>query len=153
MFWQIFCKCSGGDLHGSTLTLFKMLAYYPWEAKVVLTLAGFSATYGEFWLVAQLCTTTPLAKAVAHLKQLSDIIEHSQALKPQLEAIEKLLNAVVKVTKRMVEFNELPTEYLSEDSAQVSVAKAHIPAAAYWTIRSIIACAWHVTSLTDFKYE
>ncbi|PON85236.1 Sieve element occlusion [Trema orientale] len=150
---EIFCKCSGGDLHASTVVIFKMLSNYPWEAKVVLTLAGFSVTYGEFWLVAQLCTSSPLAKAVALLKQLSDVIEHSQVLKPQLEAINNLINAIMKVTKRIVDFNELPTEYLSQDSAQLSVAKAHIPAAAYWTIRSIIACAWHVSSLTDFRYE
>lgn len=120
---------------------------------MVLTLAGFSATYGEFWLVAQLCTTTPLAKAVAHLKQLSDILENSQALKPQLEAINKLLNAVVNVTKRIIELNELPTEYLSHDSQQVAVVRAHIPSAAYWTVRSIVACAWQVASFTDIRYE
>ncbi|EXB94445.1 hypothetical protein L484_018946 [Morus notabilis] len=150
---EMFCKCSGGDLHGSTLALFKMLSNYPWEAKVVLTLAGFSTTYGEFWLVAQLCTTTPLAKAVAHLKQVSDILENSQALKPQLEAINKLLNAVVNVTKRIIEFNELPTEYLPHDSPQVAVVRAHIPSAAYWTIRSVVACAWQVASFTDIRYE
>lgn len=120
---------------------------------MVLTLAGFSVTYGEFWLVAQLCTSSPLAKAVALLKQLSDIIEHSQALKPQLEAINALINAILKVTKLIVDFNDLPAEYLSQDSSQLSVAKAHIPAAAYWTVRSIIACAGHVASLTDFRYE
>lgn len=152
-FGQIFCKCSGGDLHSSTLVIFKMLSNYPWEAKVVLTLAAFSVTYGEFWLVAQLCTTSPLAKAVALLKQLSDVIEYSQALKPQLDAINNLINAIMSVTKRIADFNDLPIEYLSQDSAQLSIAKAHIPAAAYWTVRSIIACAWHVGSLTDFRYE
>ncbi|XP_062116089.1 protein SIEVE ELEMENT OCCLUSION B-like [Humulus lupulus] len=150
---EMFCKCSGSDLHASTLVLFKMLSYYPWEAKVVLALAAFSVTYGEFWLVTQLCTTNPLAKAVALLKQVSDMIENLRALKPQLEAIHNLISAIMKVTKLIVEFNDLPTEYLSQDSEQLSVGKAHIPAAAYWTIRSIIACAWHVASLTDFRYE
>ncbi|KAF4351304.1 hypothetical protein F8388_010858 [Cannabis sativa] len=150
---EMFCKCSGTDLHASTLVLFKMLSYYPWEAKVVLALAAFSVTYGEFWLVTQLCATNPLAKAVALLKQLSDMIEYSRAMKPQLEAIHNLINAVMKVTKLIIEFNDLPTEYLSQDSEQLSVGKAHIPAAAYWTVRSIIACAWHVASLTDFRYE
>ena len=149
----MFCKCSGGDLHGSTLAIFKMLSNYPWEAKVVLTLASFSVSYGEFWLVVQLCTTSPLAKSVAHLKQLSDVIENSQVLKPQINAINDLIKAIMTVTKLIVEFNELPTEYLSQDLAQLAVAKAHIPAAAYWTIRSIVACAWQVTSLTDVRYE
>ncbi|KAL5544038.1 hypothetical protein UlMin_007822 [Ulmus minor] len=150
---EVLCKCSSGDLHASTLSLFKMLSNYPWEAKVVLTLAGFSVTYGEFWLVAQLCTSNPLAKSVALLKQVSDVIEQSKALEPQIEAINNLIKAIVDVTKCIVEFNELSSEYLSQDSPQVSVAQAHIPTAAYWTVRSIVACALHVSRLTDFRYE
>jgi hypothetical protein len=49
-----------------------LVSNYSWDEKVVLALAGFAVNYGEFWLVAQLYLTNPLAKAVALLKQLPD---------------------------------------------------------------------------------
>lgn len=130
-----------------------MLSNYPWEAKVVLCVAAFSANYGELWLVAILCKTNPLAKLVAYLKQISDIIDYNKTLRNQLDALQKLIESIINVTRRVVEFHELPSEYLSLDLPPISVAKAYIPAATYWIIRSIVACGWHVTSLPGMKQE
>lgn len=101
--------------------------------------------------MAQSCTTDPQAKPVALLKQVVDIIENSKALEPHFDAIDKLIEAIMKVTKRIVEFSELPLEYLSLDTPPISVAKAHIPAASYWTIRSIVACAFQFATITGMR--
>ncbi|XP_022736659.1 protein SIEVE ELEMENT OCCLUSION B-like [Durio zibethinus] len=151
---EISCKCTGGgDAHATTMVLLNTLSSYSWDAKVVLTLAAFAVNFGEFWLIVQLCTTNSLAKSVALLKQLPDILEHSQTLKPHFDALTKLIKAMMDVTKCIVEFTELPSQYISSDVPPMSTAMAHIPTAAYWTIRSVVACAAQITSLVGLRQE
>nr|DAD34397.1 TPA_asm: hypothetical protein HUJ06_005037 [Nelumbo nucifera] len=110
---ELSYKCSGGtDAHATALAIFSTLASYSWDAKVVLSLAAFAVNYGEFWLVAQLYPTNPLAKSIALLKQLPDILEHSELLKPRFEGLRNLINAMLDLTKCLIEFKELPTQYI-----------------------------------------
>ncbi|XP_077229372.1 protein SIEVE ELEMENT OCCLUSION B-like [Tasmannia lanceolata] len=151
---EISCKCSGGgDAHATTVALFNSLSNYSWDAKVVLALAAFSVSYGEFWLTAQLYTVNPLAKSVALLKQLPDILEHTDALKPRFDALNNLIKAMLDVTKCIIEFKELPTEYISSDTPAISMAMTHIPTAVYWTIRSVVACSSQIISLIGMGHE
>ncbi|CAN1774392.1 Protein SIEVE ELEMENT OCCLUSION B [Linum perenne] len=136
------CKCSGGgDAHSTTMAVLDPLKSYAWDAKVVISLAAFAVNYGEFHLVMQLLSVNPLAKSVAVLKQLPDIIEQANSLKPQFDALNKLITAVVDVTKCMVELKELPSHYIGADTPAMSLALAHIPMAVYWAIRSIVVSA------------
>jgi hypothetical protein len=135
------------------MVLFNTLTSYTWDAKVVLSLAAFAVNYGEFWLIAQLSTTNPLAKSMAFLKQLPDIIEHSNSLKHQFDALNKLIKTMMDLTRCIVEFKELPSQYISHDTSAMSIAIAHIPAAAYWIIRSIVACSSQIASLIGFRHE
>ncbi|XP_068306797.1 protein SIEVE ELEMENT OCCLUSION B-like [Pyrus communis] len=157
IYCEITCQCSGGaDAHASAIELLRTLSSYPWDAKVVITLAAYSVYYGEFWLVVQLCTTDPLAKSLATLRQLSDIVEHADSVKPQLEAINNLNKAILNVTKRIVEYGDMvymQSQYVSEDKPPLSIALAHIPAAAYWVIRGILASASHIAILTGSRHE
>ncbi|XP_077253093.1 protein SIEVE ELEMENT OCCLUSION B-like [Tasmannia lanceolata] len=151
---EVTCKCSGGgDAHVTTVALFNTLSNYSWDAKVVLTLAAFSMSYGEFWLTAQLYTVNPLAKSVAQLKQLPDILEHTDALKPRFDALTSLIKAMLDVTKCIIEFKELPEEYISPDAPPMSMAMAHIPTAVYWTIRSVVACSSQIIGLIGLGHE
>ncbi|MBA0552426.1 hypothetical protein Golob_023236 [Gossypium lobatum] len=151
---EISCKCAGGgDAHATTMVILNMLSSYSWDAKVVLTLAAFAVNFGEFWLIVQLCTTNTLAKSVALLKQLPDVLEHSETLKPHFDALNKLIKAMIDVTKCIVEFIELPCEYISSEVPPLSTAMASIPTAAYWTIRSVVACAAQITSLVGLRQE
>ncbi|GFS39875.1 sieve element occlusion amino-terminus protein [Actinidia rufa] len=151
---ELSCKCSGGaDAHTTTMAVFNMLPNYSWEAKVVISLAAFAVNYGNFWLVAQLCNTNPLAKSVSLLKQLPDIIEHAVSLKSRFDAIKSLIKVVLDVTKCIVEFNELPTQYISHETPPMSTAMALIPTASYWTIQSMVACASQITGLLGMSYE
>eukprot|EP00258_Populus_trichocarpa_P017390 XP_006378256.2 protein SIEVE ELEMENT OCCLUSION B [Populus trichocarpa] len=151
---EMSCKCSGGgDAHATTLAIFNLVSNYSWDEKVVLALAGFAVNYGEFWLVAQLYLTNPLAKAVALLKQLPDIIERADNLKPKFEALTSLIKAMMDVAKCIVEFKELPSQYITPDTPEMLTATAHIPTAVYWTIRSIVACASQIMGLIGMGHE
>ncbi|KAG5537019.1 hypothetical protein RHGRI_024455 [Rhododendron griersonianum] len=151
---ELACKCSGGaDAHSTTMAIFNNLSNYSWDAKVVISLAAFAVYYGDFWLIAQLSTTNPLAKSVSLLKQLPDIIEHAGSLKSRFETINNLVKAILNVTKRIVEFKELPPQYISHETPPMTTAMAHIPTAAYWTIRSMVACSSQITSLLGMSYE
>lgn len=130
-----------------------MLSNYSWDAKVALALAAFAVYYGDFWLVSQLYTVNSLAKSVAILKQLPEIMEHSESLKPKFEAISNIIRAMVNVTKCIVEFKELPSQYITEDTAEYESASALIPTAAYWIIRSIVACASQIAGLISMSFE
>lgn len=103
--------------------------------------------------MAQLSTANTLAKSVALLKQLPDIVENSVPLRPQFDALNMLVKAALDVTMCIVKFKELPSEYISEDVPPMSVASAHIPIAAYWVIRSIVACASQIAGLIGMRNE
>ncbi|XP_047316854.1 protein SIEVE ELEMENT OCCLUSION B-like [Impatiens glandulifera] len=151
---EFSCKSlGGGDAHGTTISILNLLSSYPWDAKVVISLAAFSVNYGEFWLVALLGATNPLAKSLALLKQLPDILEHSNSLKPRFDAVNTLIKAILDVTKCIIDLKELPPNYISQDTPPLSTAMTHIPTAAYWTIRSMVACASQITSLLGMGFE
>ncbi|KAK4264446.1 hypothetical protein QN277_025623 [Acacia crassicarpa] len=151
---ELICKCSGGgDAHATTMVILNILSSYPWHAKVVLTLAAFAVNFGEFWLVSQQSAANTLAKSVSLLKQLPDLAENLTSLRPQFDAVNKLVKATLDVTRCIIEFKELPTNYISEDTPPMSVASAHIPIAAYWTIRSIVACSTQIASFIGVRNE
>ena len=147
-------KCLGaGDGHQTTFSLFNMLSSYSWDAKLVLALAAFALNYGEFWLLAQIYSSNQLAKSMATLKQLPAIMEHSGPLKPRFDALDNLIKAMLKLTRCIVAFKELPSTYVAHDVPALTTAMATVPTAVYWTIRGIVACATQITSLTSMGHE
>lgn len=151
---EISCKCTGGgDAHATTTEIFHLLSNYGWDAKAAITLAAFAMNYGEFWLVAQLYTANPLAKSLAHLKQLPDILEHGEVLKPRFEAVTTLIKAMLDLTRCIVKFKELPGHYISPETPELVTATAHIPTAVYWIIRSIVACTSILMNLIGMGHE
>ncbi|KAL3611996.1 hypothetical protein D5086_003016 [Populus alba] len=143
----------GTDAHATTVALFNMLQSYSWDAKLVLTLAAFALNYGEFWLLAQIYSSNQLAKSMAILRQLPSIMEHSGPLKPRFDAINNLIKVMMDVARCVVEFKDLPPAYISNEVPALSTAMAHIPTAVYWTMRSVVACAAQITSLTTMGHE
>ncbi|CAI0456600.1 unnamed protein product [Linum tenue] len=151
---EIAYKALGGaDAHGTTMTILETLTSFQWDAKLVMTLAAFALHYGEFWLLAQIYSSNQLAKSMAILKQLPTILEHSGPLKPRFDALNKLIKNILEVTRSVVKFKELPPSYISQDVPALSAAMAHVPAAVYWTVRAIVACANQITLLTTMGHE
>ncbi|OWM89700.1 protein SIEVE ELEMENT OCCLUSION B-like [Punica granatum] len=151
---EMSCKCmSGGDAHATAVNVFNILSSYSWDAKAVLALAAFAVGYGEFYLVAQLYTSNSLAKGVAALKQLPEIFERIDILKPKFDALKSLLSAMVELTKCIIELRELPLQYISPETPELETATSHIPTATYWIIRSVVACASQITGLVGMGAE
>ncbi|XP_052197896.1 protein SIEVE ELEMENT OCCLUSION B-like isoform X6 [Diospyros lotus] len=148
-----FNSFSGIDGHETTVSLLKMLASYPWDAKLVLTLAAFALNYGEFWLLAQIYSSNQLARSVAILRQLPVIMEHSGTLKPRLDALNVLIKAILNLARVVSAFKGLPPTYITQDVPAMSAAMATMPTAVYWSIRSIIACAAQIASLSSMGHE
>lgn len=143
---EISCKCmiGGGDAHATAIGILGMLSSYSWDAKVVIALAAFAANLGEFWLVAQFYATNRLAKSVALLKHIHETLNQVDDLGPKFEAVNHLLKAMLDVTNCIVEFHELPDQYIDHEAPETLTASTLIPSAVYWTIRSIVACASHI---------
>jgi hypothetical protein len=143
----------GSDGHSTSVSLLNMLSSYSWEAKLVLTLAAFALHYGEFWLLAQIYSTNRLASRMAILKQLPIISEHFAELKPRFEALNSLIQSILDLSKCVVCFRELPSNYISQDNQVFSTAVAAIPLAVYWIFRALIACATNITYLSGVGHE
>lgn len=151
---EISYKALGGpDAHSIAVSLFNWLSSYSWDAKVVLALAAFALTYGDFWLLAQIFSTNRLAKSMAILKHVPTVMEHSGQLKPRFDALNNLVRAMLDLSNCIVEFKELPSTLITPDIQALSTALAHIPTAVYWTVRAIVACAAQITSLTTTSHE
>ncbi|KAI9169988.1 hypothetical protein LWI28_020690 [Acer negundo] len=148
---ELLCKCSGeGDLHTRTMNIFDLLRNYRWDAKVVLVLAAFATSYGEFWLIMQLYPQNPLAVLVAMLKQLPS---NMNALNPRFKALSLVVRTMVDVTKCIIKFEGLPIKHLRLDDEKISTTKSKIFIAAYWITRSTLICSSHIKDLIAFKPE
>ncbi|GMJ09393.1 Arabidopsis thaliana sieve element occlusion-related 1, sieve element occlusion b [Hibiscus trionum] len=155
---RIACELSykalgGSDVHATTTAIFNLLSSYAWDAKLVLSLSAFALNYGEFWLLAQIYSTNQLAKSMALLKQLPTLLEHTAPLKPRFDALNSLIRTMIDVTRCVVQFKELPSMYISSDVPALTTALNLIPTAVYWTIRSMVACATQISSLTSMGHE
>ncbi|KAL8057304.1 hypothetical protein ABFX02_04G176100 [Erythranthe guttata] len=155
---ELSCKCSGGgggDGHASSIEILNSLSSYTWDAKAAIALASFSVNYAQFWLVANRFTTDPLAKSVALLKQLPDIINLSDhVLKSRFDTISNLVKDLLELTTCIAKFNRLmPSKYISEDVEPMAVAIAHFPVAVYWIVRILVACASQVTEIIGLNRQ
>ncbi|MED6198858.1 hypothetical protein PIB30_070549 [Stylosanthes scabra] len=151
---EISYKALGGvDAHSTTVAIFDMLTNYEWDVKLVLALAAFALTYGEFWLLAHMHLTNQLARSMAILKQVPSIMEHVSTLRPRFEALNELVKVILEVARCVIEFNDLPKQYITQDTSAYNIASNHIPIAAYWSVRGIVACATQITSLTTLGFE
>lgn len=132
------------------MIVFDLVGNYRWDAKVVLVLAAFATSYGEFWLIMQLYPRNLLAVSVAMLKQLPCNVS---MLKPRFKALSLLVKEMVEVTKCIIEFEGLPIAHLMMDKEMISTTKSHIFIAAYWVIRSSLNCSSHINDLIAMKSE
>ncbi|XP_050372121.1 protein SIEVE ELEMENT OCCLUSION B-like [Argentina anserina] len=150
IFSELFCKSlTGEDANKTTMDILHLVQHYDWDEKVVLALGAFSVRDGEFWLVAQLYTTNVLAKAVGTLRELPEILERaSTVLKSKFDAYNNLVNTVLKVTKCIVQLQEVRRDPHLTTELESTTSAANIPTAVYWTIRSIVIAASQLLGIT-----
>ncbi|KAL6193244.1 hypothetical protein ACLB2K_034328 [Fragaria x ananassa] len=145
---------SGVDANKTTMDILERVQHYDWDEKVVLALASFAIKDGEFWLVAQLFTSNPLAKAIGQLKQMQEILERSgTSLKAKFEVYNNLVNAVLKVTRIIVHLQDIYHDPHLATEIKATTPTNHIPSAVYWTIRSIVILASQLLGITGSDPE
>ncbi|KAK6922311.1 Sieve element occlusion, N-terminal [Dillenia turbinata] len=140
---EILHKHTGDtDIHARVMVLFELLGNYRWDAKVLLVLAAFATSYGEFWLILQIYPANQLAASVAVLKQLPRDLK---TLKPRFKALRLLVKAMVDMTKCLIKFEYLPLQHITLDNELLGFTKPIIYTATYWIIRSAVICASTIT--------
>ncbi|CAL8994110.1 unnamed protein product [Prunus brigantina] len=152
---EIFGKwLSGEDANKTTMEILDIVQHHDWDEKVVLVLGAFAVKDGEFWLVAQLYTTNPLAKAIGQLKQVQEILERAgTTLKPKFDSYNNLVRAIINVTKCVVQLHDLQRDPHVTTEHESAATTAHIPTAVYWTIRSIVVAASQLLGITGMGPE
>ncbi|KAL0385181.1 UNVERIFIED_CONTAM: protein SIEVE ELEMENT OCCLUSION B [Sesamum radiatum] len=135
------------------MAILELLSSYTWDAKAVLALASFSVNYGQFWLIAENFTADPLAKSLAVLRQLPDILALSDVMKTRMDTINSLVKVSLELTRCIAQIGRLPSKYISHDAEPMAIATSHIPIAVYWTIRSLVVCASHVTDILGMSQQ
>ncbi|KAK2991057.1 hypothetical protein RJ640_017212 [Escallonia rubra] len=134
---------------GREMIHFYMLSMYPWEAKLLLSLAALALNHGEIWLLAEVYSSNQLAASLAILKQVPEIMENSRYHKRQHDALTNLVKSIIDMTWCIIQFKELPSDYITKDEPPFSTAVAAIPLAVYWSIRSVMLSATEITRLTS----
>ncbi|XP_050214001.2 protein SIEVE ELEMENT OCCLUSION B-like [Mercurialis annua] len=146
----------GADLDVATLSIFDMVAKYSWETKLVLIMAAFALNYAQFSLLIHLyyqSTNPTIVKTKSIIKGLPCNIQGTvELINPWVDASNKLIKAMLDVTRIVVKFRELPSVYISPEASSLSAAVSAIPVAVYFTIRSVVACASQSASLANMLH-
>ncbi|CAI9272786.1 unnamed protein product [Lactuca saligna] len=151
---EMSLRClSVGDGHTTALALLHMVGNFHWDAKLVLTLAAFALNHGDFCLLGQIHSSNQLGSSMAILRQVPMMMENSASLKPRFDILNKLIRSVLELTRCIMQFNELPSMYVTPDVPTMAKALNIIPTAVYWSFRGIVACATLITSITSNGHE
>lgn len=146
---ELSCKPPGEEIaHKTALSILQKLSTYTWEAKSVLTLAAFAADFGEFWHLASLYNSDHLAKQLAILKKVPQLIKPAELQKRRQAILEvsNLIKTVVRVIAIFDEFEKLSVND-PKDIPELPVALNHLPVDVYWTIVTIAAISTKISIL------
>lgn len=138
------------------MSLLHSLTTYSWDTKVAITFAAFAQQYGEFGLLVNQYTTNPLAKSVAIIMELPEIMARHDVLKQKFNAIHDLIDKMLDVTKCIIEFRDVQTsysQYVITQELEKLIHTAHISTAAYWTMRAAVMCAAMILNLIAIGHE
>ncbi|GAA0169034.1 hypothetical protein LIER_40695 [Lithospermum erythrorhizon] len=113
--------------------------------------------YGEFWLVAELFHTHPLAGSVSLLMEIPEIMGNMEIFGPKFKAITDLVDVMLDVTRSIIELNEIFNKHHinrdAEDGVSPMLHLSVIPTACYWVIKSIVACSSILLNLMAMGHE
>ncbi|XP_019176671.1 PREDICTED: protein SIEVE ELEMENT OCCLUSION B-like [Ipomoea nil] len=147
------------DAHTTTLSVLKLLANFWWDAKAVIAFTAFAQQYGEFSLEVRLYPTDPLAKSVATIKQIPDLMESSESsrsVSSKFREVAKLADKMLEVTHDIIAFKQSASEEktlkvkykvnlykeLTESLSPVTAEHENVIAkAAYYVVKAAITCS------------
>ncbi|WMV24241.1 hypothetical protein MTR67_017626 [Solanum verrucosum] len=138
------------------MSLLHSLTTYVWDTKVAITFAAFSQLYGEFGRLVHQYTTNPLAKSVAIIMELPEIMTCQDVLKQKFDAIHDLIDKMLDVTKCIIEFRDVQSshnQHVITQGLKMLINTAHISTAAYWTMRAAVMCAAMILNLIAIGRE
>ncbi|XP_055810410.1 protein SIEVE ELEMENT OCCLUSION B-like [Solanum dulcamara] len=154
---ELISKCANKeDAHSITMSLLHSLTTYSWDTKVAITFAAFAQQYGGFGLLVHQYPTDPLAKSVAIIMELPEIMTRQDVLKQKFDAIHDLIDKMLDVTKCIIEFRDVQTshsQHVITQELEMLINTAHISTAAYWTMRAAVMCAAMVLNLIAIGHE
>ncbi|KAL5717941.1 hypothetical protein ACHQM5_010890 [Ranunculus cassubicifolius] len=136
-----------------TVGVCKILSSYTWYEKVVVSLANFVVNYGEFWLVARLFPPNQLAYSISKLDHTPAVADNNNSLIHRIDAIKNLIKTTLDISKCILEFKELPPQYISPNTPLLSNALKLIPNAVYWAIKGVVACSLQMEGLIKVDKE
>ncbi|XP_031123510.1 protein SIEVE ELEMENT OCCLUSION B-like [Ipomoea triloba] len=153
------------DAHSITLSVLKLLANYWWDAKAAIAFAAFAQQYGEFGLLVRLYPTDPLAKSVAAIVQITELMESSEssrAVSSKFREVAKLADKMLEVTHKIIAFKEIASEEkslkvkyrvnlykeLAESLSPVTAEQENIMAkASYYVVKAAVTCSLVILNL------
>ena len=114
----------------------------------MLTLAAFASDFGEFWHLASLYNSDHLAKQLAILKKVPQLIKPVELQKRSQAILEvsNLIKTVVRVIAIFDEFEKLSVND-PKDIPELPAALNHLPVDVYWTIVTIAAISTKISIL------
>ncbi|KAG9446466.1 hypothetical protein H6P81_012594 [Aristolochia fimbriata] len=153
--YEVMSRCFGeGNQHAATMALLDSLGNNPWDEKVALVLAAFAITYGEFLLVKQLCPSNPLATSIATFMQVFHYLQQDkETLQPCFKVLNCLAKTLINAARSIIEFESLPMEYITLNIEAFAATKTCLHLAAYWVIRSAVACSSLITDLITRSHD
>lgn len=154
---ELISKCANKeDAHSTTMSLLHSLTTYAWDTKVAITFAAFAQQYGQFGLLVHQYPTDPLAKSVAIVMELPEIMVRHDVLRQKFDAIHDLIDKMLDVTKCIIEFRDIQTtynQYVITQELEKLINTAHISTAAYWTMRAAVMCSAMILNLIALGHE
>lgn len=146
---QLARKPPGEEIaHKTALSILHKLSSYSWEAKSVLTLAAFAYDFGDFWHLAHHFQSDPLAKQLAILRKVPQLIKPAELQKRRQAILE--VSSLIKATTRVIaifdEFEKLSVND-PKNVPELPAALDHLPVDVYWTIVTIVAIATKISIL------
>ena len=107
------------------MAILNILSNFSWEAKAVLALAAFAFEFGDFWLMAQLYRSDPLAQDLAVLNKVPALMKTISELQKRRQSVFEL-SSLVMVTMRVIaifdEFERLSASYDVKSNPGLSAA-------------------------------
>ncbi|KDP46375.1 hypothetical protein JCGZ_10215 [Jatropha curcas] len=137
------------DPHEAALALFNsVLTKYRWDAKLILTMAAFTLNCATLYLLLDSYISNKISVSLSIFRKFPILTPKEFGIREFSERwfgeLSDLRQKMKKVSRRVIEFRDLPPRYISLEEPPLSDALQHIPIATYWTIRSALACLTYI---------